>query len=185
MVAIGAATLSDERGPPVSLRTVAGQSVALAERSAVQTWTDPDWQRFWLTVDKLPWRSLSLIPAGGGGPPELTLSLAVTLSRTGMSHVGGPIQVADGTQVPIQQLNAFLSDVRACTDAGERVIIALSAASSNPTTPAIAKSSDGVVLCVLLDRMLSADATQTIKLIGVSKFLGSVILRSDEPHHVK
>jgi hypothetical protein len=155
------------------------QQTALAERRHVEAWTDPDWQRLWLTLDRLPWGTLALIPAGDGAPADFTLSMAVTLSRTGMSHVGAPILVADGTQVPLDQLNAFLADIRSCRDGGERVIIALSAAGENPTTTSMAKDSDGVVLCVMLGRMRSSDARRTIKLIGASKFLGSVIVHPD------
>lgn len=171
--------MSDHQLPPNGSSTPEARNVALAERRHVQGWVDPDWQRLWLTVDRMPWRTLALIPAGNGGPPDFTLTLAVTLSRTGMTHVGGPILVADGTQVPLNQLNAFLADVRTCTDGGERVIIALSHAGDNPVTPALAKAADGVVLCVLLERMRSSDAKQTIKLVGSSKFLGSVIIRPE------
>lgn len=160
--------------------TGGAQTTALAQRNNLPTWADPDWQRFWLIVDQLAWRTLALIPAGEGAPPDFTLSLAVTLSRTGMTHKGGPIQVADGTQVPLRQLSGFLEDVRACSDAGQRVIVALSSAKTDPTIPAIAKTVDGVILCVLLGRMMDAEARATIKLVGASKFLGSVIIRPTE-----
>jgi hypothetical protein len=167
--------LSDQR--PRDDAAGQAQITALAERRNVQTWADPDWQRFWLTVDRLPWRSLAFIPGGDGAPPDFTLSLVVTLSRTGVTHLGGPVLVADGTQVPLNELNAFLADVKTCVDGGERVLVALSAAANNPTVPAIAKATDGVVLCVLLGRMLSAEAKKTVSLIGPSKFVGSVIIR--------
>lgn len=166
-----------EQQPQTSISTA--QQTALAERRHVQAWTDPEWQRLWLTLDRMPWRTLALIPAGAGGPADFTLTLAVTLSRTGMSHVGAPILVADGTQVPLDQLNAFLADVRACRDGGERVIVALSAANENPTTTSLAKDADGVVLCVMLGRMRASDAKRAIKAIGPGKFLGSVIIHPD------
>ena len=43
-----------------------------------------------------PWTSLALIPAGEGAPEDFTVLVAVILSRTGMVHLGSPIQVADG-----------------------------------------------------------------------------------------
>ena len=162
--------------PQTSIKTA--EQTALAERREVQAWTDPDWQRLWLTLDRSPWRTLALIPGSSGGPADLTLTLAVTLSRTGMSHVGAPILVADGTQIPLNQLNGFLDDVRACRDGGERVIIALSAAAENPTTTAIAKAADAVVLCVQIGRTRSSDAKRTIKQVGLSKFVGSLITPS-------
>jgi hypothetical protein len=157
--------------------------VALAERPNTQTWADPDWQRFWLRIDCLPWRALAFIPAGDGAPPDFTLTLAVNLSRTGVTHLGGPVLVADGTQVPLNQLTGFLADVKSCVDAGQRVLVALSPASSNPTTPAIARAADGVVLCVLLGRMRSGEAKRTVNSIGASKFVGSVIIRPEELNH--
>lgn len=172
--------LGDPQPPPDPSGSPEKRNVALAERRHVQGWADPDWQRLWLSVHKLPWRALALIPAGEGGPPGFTLNLAVTLSRTGMAHVGSPVLVADGTQVPLSLLNAFIADVHDCTKAGERVLVALPAADSSPTTPAIAKAADGVLLCVLLTRMLSADAKRTVKLIGASKFMGSVIIQPDD-----
>lgn len=171
-------SLTNESQPPPTSISTAPQT-ALAERRHVQGWNDPEWQRLWLTLDRMPWRTLALIPAGDGAPPDFTLTLAVTLSRTGMSHVGAPILVADGTQVPLNQLNAFLADVRACRDGGERVIIALSPAGENPTTTSMAKDADGVVLCVMLGGMRSSDAKRTIKAVGASKFLGSVIIHPD------
>jgi hypothetical protein len=170
-------SLTNQQQPPNAISTA--QTTALAERRHVQAWTDPEWQRLWLTLDRMPWRTLALVPAGEGASADFTLSLAVTLSRTGMSHVGAPILVADGTQVPLDQLNAFQADVRACRDGGERVIIALSPASQSPTTVSMAKDSEAAVLCLMLGAMRTADAKRTIKLIGASKFLGSVIVHPD------
>jgi hypothetical protein len=170
--------LTNHDQPPQQAIRLAEQT-ALAKRTQVQAWTDPDWQRLWLTLNSMPWRTLALIPAGEGGPRDFTLTLAVTLSRTGMSHLGAPIMVADGTQIPLDQLSGFLDDVRTCRDGGERVIVALSAAGENPTTASMAREVDGVVLCVMMGGMRSSDAKRTIKLVGASKFLGSVIIRAD------
>jgi hypothetical protein len=159
--------------------TPAPQTGLSSDLRQIQAWTDPDWQRLWLTLDRMPWRTLALIPAGVGAAPDFTLTLAVALSRTGMSHVGSPILVADGTQVPLNQLTAFLADVRTCRDGNERVIIALSAAAENPTNTAMAKDSDAVVMCVMLGKMKWSEARRTVKTIGPNKFVGSVIVRSD------
>jgi hypothetical protein len=172
---LGDPDLTDQQRPQSGMSTA--PTTALAESRHVQAWTDPDWQRLWLTVDRMPWRTLALIPAGHGAPPDFTLSVAVMLSRTGMSHVGAPILVADGTQVPLNQLNDFLADVRACREGGERVIVALSAVDETPTTTSLAKDADGVVLCVLLGRMRASEGRRTIKLVGAQKFIGSVIIR--------
>jgi hypothetical protein len=127
----------------------------------------------------MPWRTLALLAAGEGAARDFTLNLAVTLSRTGMSHVGAPILVADCTEVPLNQLNSILADIRACCDGGERVILALSAVAESPTTVALAGAADGVVLCVMLGKMLSSDAKRTIAAVGSSKIFGSVIVRPE------
>ena len=59
------------------------------------------------------------------------------------------------------------------------MIIALSAATDNPTTISLAKQADGVVLCVLLGRMRASHAKRAVNLIGASKFFGSVIIHPD------
>jgi len=174
MVVAETSLTNQHQPPPDSLRTA--PTTALAERSNVRASTDPDWQRLWLTLDRMPWRTLALIPAGAGAPADFTLTLAVMLSRTGMSHIGAPILVADGTQVPLNQLSDFLADVRTCRDGGERVIIALSTVGESATATSMAKDSDGVVLCVLLGRMRSSDGKSTIKAIGAPHFVGSVII---------
>jgi hypothetical protein len=92
-----------------------------------------------------------------------------------MVHLGSPIQVADATRVPLNQLTAFQNEIRRCSDNGERVLIALPPAASSPVTSAIAQSVDAAVLCVLLERMPSAQAKRTVNIVGASRFLGSAI----------
>jgi Mrp family chromosome partitioning ATPase len=128
---------------------------------------------------------LALIPAGEGAPADFTLIVAVALSRTGMVHVGSPIQVADATQVPLNQLTAFLSELRRCTVNGDRVLVALPPATSSPITSAIAQSVDAALLCILLERMLSSQAKRTVKQLGASRFLGSAIFHPSQLAQVK
>jgi hypothetical protein len=164
--------------PDMGIKPADPAGTALVRRS-VESWKDPDWQRLWLTIEKQSWHTLSIIPAGEGADPDFTISLAVTLSRTGMTHLGRPIQVADGTQVALSQLNGFLMDVQACTSAGDRLLVALPPITSSPTAPAIAKATDAAVLCVLMERMSWVQARQTIRLVGTSRFLGSIIIKPD------
>jgi len=144
-------------------------------QSDVSTWRDPEWQRLWLAVESRPWRSLSLIPAGDGASPTFTLTVAVALSRTGMVHLGSPIQVADATRIPLDQLTPFLDEVRRCTSTGERLLVALPPTGASPISAAIVQATDAAVLCILAERMTSAQAKRTVKLVGASRFLGSAI----------
>ena len=100
-------------------------ALAHLPEARVEPWRDPEWQRLWLAVESRPWRSLALVPASTGAALEFSLIVAVTLSRTGMIHLGRPLQVADATQVPLDQLVRFLTEVRRCTNDGERLLVAL------------------------------------------------------------
>jgi hypothetical protein len=152
--------------------------VALA-RTETATWHDPEWQRLWLAVESKEWRSLALVPAGEGASPSFALQIAITLSRTGMVHLGTPVQVADGTRVGLNQLNAFIGEVRRCTSNGDRLLVALPPLGTSPITAAIAQSADAAVLCVLLGSMSSSAAKRTLKAVGASRFLGSAIFHQD------
>jgi hypothetical protein len=154
-------------------------AIALAQ-SPIEPWRDPEWQRLWLAVDRRPWRSLALIPAGEGASIDFSLVIAVTLSRTGMVHLGSPIQVADATRVPLDQLTRFLSEMKRCTTKGERLLVALPPTRNSPTTTSIAQSVDAAVLCVLLEKMSSGDAKRTVKQIGPARFLGSAVFHADQ-----
>jgi hypothetical protein len=145
----------------------------------VEPWRDPEWQRLWLAIQERPWRSLAVIPAGNGGPPDFSVRIAVTLARTGMVHLGSPVQVADATKVPLAYLASFTEEVRRCVKEGDLILVALAPVQGSPVTISIAQSTDAAVLCVLLEHMESAHARRTVAEVGHSRFVGSVILRGD------
>jgi hypothetical protein len=149
--------------------------------NASEPWQDAEWQRLWLAVESRPWGSLALIPAGSGASIDFSLIIAMTLSRTGMVHLGSPIQVADATRVPLNQLTAFTNEVKRCTSTGQRLLVALPPTDGNAITATIAQSMDAAVLCVLANKMSTADSKRTVKLIGASRFLGSAIFH---PHQL-
>lgn len=156
------------------------QALAHVEPAQVEPWRDPEWQRLWLAVESQPWRSLALIPASEGAALEFSLIVAVTLSRTGMIHLGRPLQVADATQVPLDQLVRFLKEVRHCTSDGERLLVALPPIGNSPVTTSIAQAVDAAVLCVLLDKMSFSQGKRTVKQVGQSRFLGSAIFHPQQ-----
>jgi hypothetical protein len=156
------------------------QALALNPQSDIATWKDPDWQRLWLAVEAKPWRALALVPAGDGASTDFTVSIAVALSRTAMVHLGSPIQVADATRVPLNQLNPFLDEVRRVTSTGERLLLALPPTSSGPICTSIAQTADAAILCVLLEAMTSSQANDTIRHVGQARFLGSAIFHAHQ-----
>jgi len=151
------------------------------ERAAlIEPWLDVEWQRLWLAIQARQWRTLALIPAGAGASLDFTPRLAMLLSRTGMVHLGRPVQVADATHVPLNQLTAFFDAVERSTGQGERLLIALPPAGENAITVSIAQASDAALLCILNERMSTGDAKRTVKLIGASRFVGSAIFHPSQ-----
>jgi len=156
------------------------------ERSAPpEPWQDAEWQRLWLAIEGRPWKTLALIPAGGGASPQFTPLIAMILSRTGMVHLGSPVQVADATHVSLNQLTAFFGEVERSTRQGERLLIALPPTGENAITVSIAQAADAALLCILNERMSSSAAKRTVRLIGASRFLGSAIFHKHQLDAIK
>lgn len=152
------------------------------ERSAVEPWQDAEWQRLWLSIESRQWRTLALIPAGEGASLDFTPLVAMVLSRTGMVHLGRPVQVADATHVPLNQLTAFFNEVEHSTGHGERLLVALPPTGKNAITASIAQACDAALLCILNERMSASAAKRTVKSIGATRFLGSAIFH---PHQLQ
>jgi hypothetical protein len=150
-------------------------SIVLSSRSDERI-RSADWQRLWLSIEDQPWRSLALVPTGVGAPLDTTVHIATALARTGMRHVGTQIQVADATDLRLEEASELTAQVRECTQNG-RVIVALAPVHVNPVTVSIAQMADRAVLCVLLNQMSLADAKYTTDQIGHQRFIGAVTLR--------
>jgi hypothetical protein len=140
---------------------------------SAQPWRDPGWQRLWLALLAKPWSSLALVPASSGAPMDFSLTIAVALARTAIAHLREPIQVADGTRVQMAHLASFTSELASCKDSGYRVLVALAPVSESPVTVALSQSTDFALLCVLFDRMATAEAKKTMGEIGPKHFIGS------------
>lgn len=138
-------------------------------------WHNADWRRLWLSVQEQPWRSLALVPAGVGAPLDTTVHIATALARTGMKHIGTQIQVADGTDLRLEDVAELSAQVRECAQTG-LVIVALAPVFVNPVTIALAQAADCAVLCILLDQMRMSDAKHTTDEIGHKHFIGAVTL---------
>ena len=131
-----------------------------------------DWEKLWLATQRRPWRTLALVPAGCSVPPDFTLTIAASLVRTGMVHLGVPIRIADGTRVSLAQLMEFMSEVGAVINSGDMVMIALGPVKENPTTVSLAQAADHALLCVPLNRVSIAETKHTLQEIGREHFVG-------------
>jgi hypothetical protein len=141
----------------------------------VEPWRNQEWQKLWLAMQSRPWRSLAVVPAGAGAPPDFTVVIANTLARTGMSHLNQAFHVADATRLPLAHLVSFAEELKRYTAEGEFVLVALAPASVNPITISLAQQADAALLCVLMEEMSSTDAKKTVNRIGPSRFLGSAV----------
>jgi hypothetical protein len=144
----------------------------------LEPWRRADWQKLWLATQVQRWRSLALVPAGKGGPPDFTMTIAVSLARTGMTHLGVPIHVADGTRVPLAHLMQFIQEIDQHVRSGDLVLLALAPPTESLTTVSLAQAAHQVMLCVLLDKMNMGDAKKAVDQIGVRQFLGAATFRS-------
>jgi hypothetical protein len=146
-----------------------------------EPWRDADWQNLWLALKARSWTSLAIVPGAVGGPPDLPLTVAVTLARIGILHLGAQIHVADATGFSLAYLEQFTEEVRRLNQDGELVIMALPTIKENPMSVALARSASASVLCVLLGHMSSAEAKRTVEQIGPSNFIGSIVLQTPPP----
>jgi hypothetical protein len=149
--------------------------------SQQEAWRNADWQKLWLLLKAREWTSLAIVPAGAGAPPDFTLTIAVTLARIGTLHLGTPIHVADGTNIPLGRLEQFLEEVNRLNREGDLVLIALPGLNESATAAALAQKASFAVLCVLLGVMSSSQAKRTIDRIGRSSFLGTAVFHSPPP----
>jgi len=143
----------------------------------VEPWRQEQWQRLWLSIQSKSWGSLAVVPAGAGAPRDFTLTVAMTLARTGIVHLGVPIQVADGTQIQLSNVAQFLEEIHRLRKAGDLILIAAAAPRESPVTASLAQAADAALICVLLEKMRWSEAKETIRIIGRERFLGSALFR--------
>lgn len=176
-----------ERAKPGNLREVQSVRTELQLRTPAPlvrpaniSWRKAEWQQLWLSVQthKRRWRSLALVPAGVGAPPELTQQIAVTLAHTGMAHLGSPVHVADATHVQLEHLMQFSEEMQRYGAEGCPILVALPPLAESVTALPLAQGTDAALLCVALDHMRSADAKATLARIGSQRFIGAAVFRS-------
>jgi hypothetical protein len=154
-------------------------ALAHAQPTAMEPWRTDLWQRLWLSLQAKPWTVLAVIPASSGGPRDFAQLIAVTLARTGMVHLASPIHVADGADVTLATVVAFLEEIKHYRDAGDRILIALLPISESLVTESIAQSADFSLLCVLFESMAWGETRKTVTRIGPDRFIGSAIFHPE------
>ncbi len=166
-------------GLPMSVNPPTTSALAVRQPPQIECWRGVEWQKLWLSLQARPWTALAIVPASSGGPPDFAVTIAATLARTGMVHLGAPIHVADGTLVELSNVMLFQEEIRYCRDAGDRILLALAPMDANPLTETLAQSADCSLLCVLFEDMRSGDARRTVDKLGRERFVGSSIFRAE------
>jgi hypothetical protein len=180
---VGLADLAHDVERMSKLATTSSRPVVRQNDVLGPPWQEPDWQRLWLAtqLNKRPWRSLALVPGGAGMPPRFMEMIAISLSRTGMTHLQQSIHIADATQVGLEDLNDFFAEVSRCTsNRADRVVIALAPLADNVTSVSIAQACDCALLCILRGFTETKRVKQTIAEVGAKRFIGSVMFDATE-----
>lgn len=157
-----------------ALTVAASQQIFVSPEENESPWKRAEWQRLWLALQKVPWQSLALVPAGEM-PPRFTLEIALSLAYTGSLHLGEPVRMADATGVPLTHLKQFIGEIEALRAQGGRLILALGPLRDSATSAAIAQAADQSLLCVPLEMCRMADAKRTLGEVGKHRFLGSAV----------
>jgi hypothetical protein len=142
--------------------------------AAADVVTTIEWQKLWLATQRRPWRSLAVVPVGGGVP---TARVARALAEVGSGHLGPGMMVTDATSVTLEGLRASMQSWTKRRGPIDRVLIALGSVLERPASLALAQAADASILCVVLGDSSISEATRTIEEVGRRRFLGSVILR--------
>ena len=156
---------------------VSPSSTALVRRrqEAPNPWDDPRLQRLWLGIDRREWRSLSLI---GASHAVETIHLAELLAQLAWRYRGQPSTVCDLRDLSMRLVDYQVQEMRDQLEAGTRLVVSLRSIFENPTSAPVAKSTDGVLLCIALGTTDFKSAEETIAAIGRDRVIGTIILRS-------
>jgi hypothetical protein len=159
---------------------VKSDSSALAIRPTDQVSVDDHrLQQVWIATQKRPWRSLALLSGSSGVP---TLGTANLFAKISWAYSGTPSAVFDLRDVSLRLLEHHAQNVQLQIQHGERVFIALRAASENPTAIPLARMADAVILCIALGKTTTKSASEVMAAVGKERFLGSIVVDpSSEP----
>lgn len=124
------------------------------------------------------WRSLALVPAGEGAAPEAMLQLAVSLAHAGMTQLGAAIHIADATRLRESYSAEQSAELAECTQAGDRLLIALSRETDAAVRDALSAGADGSLLCLFLTETRLADARRAVEALGRDHLFGAVVCES-------
>jgi hypothetical protein len=134
---------------------------------------DPTWQRAWLELEPVAWRSLAVIPTGDFS----SLDVVHGLAAVAWQQRGTPLVVADIQTIELGVLSAVREELRRRILGGERVLIASRSLSESPAAATIAREADGVILCVSLGGTKRKAIASAIRELGKQRIVGTLTLQ--------
>ena len=157
------------------MKEVTSTALAKVERHLSTFAEDPVWQRLWLNLESLSWRSLAIIPAGKGTCIDLVHALAAVAWHQRSTRV----IVADLRTLNLPALTAARNEIRRRVDGGERVLICMNSLDQNPTSATIAREADKVVICTYLGVTVRSEVKRLMVEVGAQRCLGSIVVNMD------
>ena len=137
---------------------------------------DPTWQRTWVEIEAISWRSLALIPTDEGSSIDAVHGLA----EVAWQQRGHSVVVADIRTIALPVLSAIRDELRRRILSGERVLIASRSLRERPVAATIAREADGVILCVAMGRATRKSVAEAIGEIGKNRIIGTISLKSSK-----
>ncbi len=135
---------------------------------------DPTWQRTWVEIEALAWRSLAVIPTYVGSSIDTVHGLA----EVAWQQRGHSVVVADIRTIALPVMSAIRDELRRRMSSGERILIASRSLRERPAAATIAREADGVILCVALGKATRRSVAEAIREIGKNRIVGTISLRS-------
>jgi hypothetical protein len=148
--------------------------VSVRPTDATSVWDDLRLQRLWLAVERRQWMSLAVL---GASNSIETLRIAELIAELAWRYRGQPSSVSDLRDLRIRLLDYEIQEMRAQTENGTRLVVALRSVFENPTAAPIAKQADAILVCVALGETNFKAAEETIAAVGRERVLGSIVLR--------
>jgi hypothetical protein len=152
--------------------------VPVLRPNVTNIWDDVRLQKLWLGVEKRGWRSLAVLAANQSVE---TIQLAELLAQLAWRYRGQPSAVCDLRDLSMRLIDYQVREMRAQVESGVRLVVSLRSIFENPTSAAVAKETDGVLLCIALGETKMREAEETIAAVGREYLIGSVVLRARRP----
>jgi|GEM_PF-6025276 len=138
-------------------------------------------QSLWFATQARPWNSLAVVAASPGGP---ALEVAQALYDVGTRVSALPLKLVDARALSLISSTQLVSNLLTPPPAGRpyaRALVVLQSALAEPTSIAVSRAADAVVVCIEFDKTPLDDVRRTLELVGQDKVLGCIGVGPQRP----